>query len=156
MPCTAIVPTRIATFPTGAARPPTVRRTLPPNLALALALLAGPAVAQHDPTATDGDKYRVVLENARVRVLAYDDRPGEKTHLHRHPSFVVVALGPFERRIALEDGRTMKRAFAAGDVLFSNGEAHIGENVGTTPTRVIMIELKGLQDGATGPTAVTR
>ena len=120
-------------------------------LAVPASLLCGAAAAQaqhSDPIASDGDKYRVVLENTRVRVLSYDDKPGETTHLHRHPSFVVVALGPFERRIRLEDGRTMKRSFAAGDVLFSNGEVHIGENVGTTPTRVIMVELKGVQDGS--------
>ena len=29
-----------------------------------------------------------------------------------------------------------------GDVIYSNGESHIGENIGTTPTQVIMVEMK--------------
>jgi len=43
------------------------------------ALLSFNALA-HDPVVTDGDKYKVLLENDRVRVLEYRDRPGEKTH----------------------------------------------------------------------------
>jgi hypothetical protein len=108
---------------------------------LSLTLLATAASA-HDPLSTDGDKYRVLLENEHVRVLAYDDRPGDRTRQHRHPPFVVVALAPFRRQLELADGRRMTREFAAGDVLYSDGETHVGENVGTTPTRVIMVELK--------------
>ena len=108
---------------------------------IALAFLAGSALAQ-DPVSSDGDKYRVLLENDRVRVLAYDDLPGEKTHQHLHPTFIVYAVAPFKRRLTLSDGRVMTREFKAGDVLYSNGETHIGENVGTTPTQVIMVELK--------------
>ena len=103
--------------------------------------VAGSAQAQ-DPTHSDGDKYKLVLDNAQVRVLSYTDQPGDKTHLHRHPAFVVVALAPFKRKISLDDGRVMAREFRAGDVLFSQGETHIGENVGSTPTRVILVELK--------------
>lgn len=107
----------------------------------ALACLMHAAAAQ-DPVRTDGDKYRILLENDRVRVLAYDDLPGEATHQHTHPRFVVYALAPFKRRLTLADGRILTREFKAGDVLYSDGETHIGENIGTTPTRIIMIELK--------------
>ncbi|MEZ5650494.1 MAG: hypothetical protein R3E87_08085 [Burkholderiaceae bacterium] len=106
-----------------------------------LALVAASASAQ-DPIATDGDKYRVLLENEQVRVLAYEDQPGARTQWHTHPGFVVVALAPFERRLTLDDGRRLTRRFDTGEVLFSKGETHLGENIGTTPTRVIMIELK--------------
>ncbi len=111
-------------------------------LLLSLTLLAGTALAQ-DPVGTDGDKYKVLLENDRVRVLAYSDLPGQKTHAHTHPAFVVYALEPFKRQLTLKDGRVLTRAFRAGEVMYSAGESHIGENVGDTPTRIIMIELKG-------------
>lgn len=106
-----------------------------------LALIATTASAQ-DPVATDSDKYRVLLENDQVRILAYEDQPGARTQMHSHPAFVVVALVPFERRLELEDGRRLTRKFAAGDVIYSKGETHIGENIGSTPTRIIMVELK--------------
>jgi hypothetical protein len=38
-----------------------------------------------DPIVTDGDKYSVVLENERVRVLRYHDKPGDRTLQHAHP-----------------------------------------------------------------------
>lgn len=95
-----------------------------------------------DPIHTDGDKYRVLLENERVRVLAYSDAPGEKTLRHQHPAFVVYALAPFKRRLTLGDGRQVEREFKAGDVMYSNGEEHIGENIGTTPTQVLLVEIK--------------
>jgi quercetin dioxygenase-like cupin family protein len=99
------------------------------------------ALAQ-DPARTDGDKYKVLLENDQVRVLEYADQPGQRTHQHQHPAFVLYALAPFKRSLTLADGRVLSREFKAGDVMFSNGETHTGENVGSTPTRVLMIELK--------------
>ena len=37
-----------------------------------------------DPVCTDPDKYEVIFENDRVRVLEYRDVPGGRTHPHRH------------------------------------------------------------------------
>jgi hypothetical protein len=95
-----------------------------------------------DPIQTDGDKYKVRFENEKVRVLEYRDQPGEKTHLHGHPAFVLYALGPFKRRITLPGGKVLLREFKTGDVLWSDAQTHIGENVGDTPTHVIMVEMK--------------
>ena len=113
------------------------------NLILLAALLCLMGSARgDDPVHTDGDKYKVLLDNDRVRVLAYTDQSGEKTQQHLHPSFVVYAVAPFKRRLTLEDGRVLTREFKGGDVIYSNGEAHIGENIGTTPTRIVMVEIK--------------
>jgi quercetin dioxygenase-like cupin family protein len=111
-------------------------------LAIAALLALAAAARAADPVATDGDKYRVLLDNERVRVLSYTDQPGDKTQPHEHPAFVVYALAPFKRRLHLPDGRSLVREFKAGDVLYSNGEVHVGENIGTTPTQIIMVELK--------------
>jgi hypothetical protein len=124
------------------------RLSLSTLLVACLATGASPSAQAQDPTLSDGDKYSVVLDNACVRVLRYHDQPGERTHEHQHPAFVVVALAPFKRRIALGDGRVMAREFKAGDAMYSAGETHIGENVGSTPTQVLMVEIK---PGATCP-----
>jgi quercetin dioxygenase-like cupin family protein len=102
----------------------------------------GTVAHAHDPVHTDGDKYKVKIENARVRVLEYKDLPGEKTHEHSHPAFVLVALSPFKRKITLPDGKAMIREFKAGDVLWSEAQTHIGDNIGDLPTHVLMIEMK--------------
>lgn len=108
---------------------------------LALSLASTTAFAQ-SPIETDGDKYKVVMENEQVRVLEYRDLPGEVTHQHRHPAFVLYAVAPFKRNIRLPDGKVLTREFKAGDVIYSPAQVHIGENVGTTPTHVIIVELK--------------
>jgi hypothetical protein len=113
------------------------------RIALSISLLLCSAAHAADPTHTDGDKYKVRFENDRVRVLEYRDQPGEKTHQHAHPAFTLYAVGPFKRRLILPDGRTLEREFKAGDVMWSDAQTHIGENIGDTPTHVIMIELKG-------------
>ena len=108
---------------------------------LTLSLVSLTAMAQ-DSVKTDGGKYKVLLENERVRVLEYRDLPGQKTHQHHHPAFVLYALAPFNLKILLPDDKVIMREFTAGDVLYSDDQTHIGENIGETPTHVIMVELK--------------
>ena len=110
-------------------------------LVISMLLLISAAQAA-DPTKTDGKKYKVRFENDRVRVLEYIDKPGEKTHQHDHPAFVLYAVSPFKRKLALPDGKALMREFKAGDVMWSDAQTHIGENIGDTPTHVIMIEMK--------------
>lgn len=110
--------------------------------ALALLLASQVTTPTNDPVATDGDKYRVLFENERVRVLSYTDRPGERTHEHRHPAFVLYALAPFKRKLLLPDGSERVREFEPGDVLYSSGETHVGMNIGDAPTQVVIVELK--------------
>ena len=106
-----------------------------------LVLLPIAALAQ-DPVQTDGDKYKVVFENECVRVLDYKDKPGEATHQHKHPAFVLYSLSAFKRSIALPDGKTLQRQFKQGDVMWSDSQTHIGTNNGDTPTHVILVEMK--------------
>lgn len=104
-------------------------------------LLATMAHAQ-DAVQTDGDKYKVILENECVRVLDYHDSPGEKTHQHRHPAFVLYALSAFKRTVTLPDGKVLTREFKAGDAMWSDAQTHIGENIGQSPTHVVIVEFK--------------
>lgn len=100
------------------------------------------AISADDPTKTDPDKYRVVLENDRVRVLRYHDTPGTKTQEHHHPDSLLYALSAFKRRLAFPDGTTRERLFAPGDVMWVPAQSHIGENTGTTDTEVLLVEPK--------------
>lgn len=99
-----------------------------------------------DPLQTDPDKYHLVLENNHVRVLEYRDLPGDVTKEHAHPDFILYAVSPFERELTLPGGKILKRRFETGDVMYSPAQTHIGRNIGTTPTHVIMVELKSASD----------
>lgn len=116
--------------------------TIIARCAIAGSLLAVSAAYAQDATVTDPDLYKVIFENDRVRVLEYRDLPGDKTNLHEHPAFLVYALSSFERRLTLPNGKVLNRSFKPGQVMFSEAQTHAGENVGTTPTHIIMMELK--------------
>jgi quercetin dioxygenase-like cupin family protein len=94
-----------------------------------------------DPIHTDPDKYKVIFENERVRVLEYRDKPGEKTEAHQHPNSVLVMLSDFQRRLTI--GNEVRQvAVKAGQALWSPAQVHIGENIGTTDSHVVFVELK--------------
>jgi len=95
-----------------------------------------------DPVVTDGDKYKVVLENDRVRVLEYRDSPGQRTTPHYHSDYVLCALSAFTRRFVLPDGKEAVREVRPGQVVWGKAQSHIGANVGATDTHVLIIELK--------------
>ncbi len=101
-----------------------------------------PITFAQDAVQTDGDKYKIILENDCVRVLDYHDSPGDKTHQHKHPPFVLYALSSFKRSLTLPDGKVLKREFKEGDVMWSAEQTHVGENIGQTPTHVVIVELK--------------
>src|SRR3954454_7039721 len=94
-----------------------------------------------DPTETDPDKYKVVFENDRVRVLEYRDCPGDRTSPHRHPDSVMYTLSAFERRL-LHDGEQRDVQLQPGRVSWLAAQEHSGENIGTTDTHVLFVELK--------------
>ena len=110
--------------------------------AMAVIPMLSAAAFAADPIQTDGDKYKVKFENERVRVLEYMDMPGETTHEHHHPAFLLYALAPFKRKIGLPGGKVIMREFKAGEFMWSEAQTHTGENVGDTPTHVLMIEMK--------------
>lgn len=95
-----------------------------------------------DPTETDPDKYKVVFENDRVRVLEYRDDPGQKTNPHSHPDSVMVTLSGFDRRLVAENGESRQVTLAAGEVRWLDAQVHSGENIGQSATHVLFVELK--------------
>ncbi|MCB2114748.1 MAG: hypothetical protein KDE00_00215 [Rhodobacteraceae bacterium] len=106
------------------------------------AMMAALNATAQDAAVTDPGLYKVLFENDRVRLLEYRDLPGNKTSMHEHPAFLVCALSAFERRLTLPDGKVLNRSFTPGQVLFSEAQTHMGENVGPTETHILMVELK--------------
>jgi hypothetical protein len=95
-----------------------------------------------DPTHTDPDKYKILFENDRVRVLEYRDEPGQRTSPHEHPDSVMVTLSTFDRRLIGEGGESRDVTLERGLVRWLDAQTHSGENIGKTPTHVVFVELK--------------
>ena len=96
----------------------------------------------NDPTITNSDKYKVVFENERVRVLEYTDKPDDKTTPHSHPDSVMITLSAFTRKLHF-DNKEMDVQKEFGDASWLPTQTHVGENTGSTNTHVIFVELKG-------------
>ncbi len=101
-----------------------------------------------DPVFTDPDKYQVIFENDRVRVLEYRDLPGDKTLPHQHPDSVMYTLSGFQRRLHAGQG-ARDVVMEAGRAHWRPAQTHAGENTDTIPTHVLFVELKDA--GPTGP-----
>jgi hypothetical protein len=81
------------------------------------------------------------MENERVRVLEYRDRPGDRTTPHRHPDSVMVTLSSFRRRLVSgEQERDVE--MDAGTASWMAAQEHYGENTGDAETHVIFVELR--------------
>jgi quercetin dioxygenase-like cupin family protein len=98
-------------------------------------------VVDLDPVVTDPDHYRVVFENARVRVLSYEDAPGDRTTQHAHPDSVMITQSTVDRHLSGPLGER-DVALPAGAVVWLPAQEHAGENTGATPTRALFVELK--------------
>lgn len=107
--------------------------------ALAMAAVRRPT---QDPLVVAPSHYSVRFENERIRVLEGTDLPGEKIPLHAHPDTLMVVMAPFQRRLTLENGKTVTVDMKAGDVRWMPAQSHAGENIGTTETRALFIEFK--------------
>jgi beta-alanine degradation protein BauB len=94
-----------------------------------------------DPVVTNPDHYKVVFENERVRVLEYEDQPGDRTTPHEHPDSVMYTLSSFRRRLVSGDAQR-EVEMQSGTVGWLPAQQHHGENIGDTPTHVIFVELK--------------
>ncbi len=100
-----------------------------------------------DPVTTNPQHYRPVFENEFVRVLEYSDQPGERTTPHVHPNSVLIAMTDFQRRLSTAAGERDVE-MPANHVAWLPAQRHTGENIGTTPTHTILVELKGAAAGA--------
>ena len=94
-----------------------------------------------DPAVTNSDKYKVIFENDRVRVLEYKDKPGDRTTPHDHPDSLMFTLSSFDRKLYFDD-KIVEVSKKSGEANWLPEQKHSGENVGTTDTHVILVELK--------------
>ncbi len=94
-----------------------------------------------DPVVSNPEHYRVLFENARVRVLEYRDAPGDVTTPHRHPDSVMVTLSAFSRRLSA-GGQTADVDMPTGVARWLSAQEHQGQNIGSSPTHALFVELK--------------
>ena len=109
---------------------------------------AGQQGASTDAAAIAPDRFKVLLENEHVRVLEYTLRPGERDPWHTHPAKVSYVVEGGELRIHLADGKSFLSTEAKGAAEWREAlPSHYAENVGKTPVRILLFEVKSRPSG---------
>jgi quercetin dioxygenase-like cupin family protein len=87
--------------------------------------------------------FKLLLDNEHVRVLAYQLKPGEKDHWHTHPPKVSYVVTGGMLRIHLADGTHFDADETAGTASWMGKlPRHYAENIGKTPVKIVLIEVK--------------
>jgi quercetin dioxygenase-like cupin family protein len=122
-------------------------------IAVLLAALPLGAAAQ-DAVKVDPSHYKVLLDNAAVRVLKISYGVGEKSPMHSHPDAMLVPLGSAKARFTMPDGKTQDMDVAAETAAYTPAMTHSPANVGTTKIDALLVEFKAKAAGtASLPTA---
>jgi hypothetical protein len=109
------------------------------------ALGVGADALAQDAARTEPRSYKVLFENAKVRVLEYVSRPGIGvcgTGKHSHPDHVTVTLTPAKVKVTAEDGKVQVHEVPAGTSFWEPAATHSAENIGGSGSRMVLIEIK--------------
>jgi len=104
-----------------------------------------------DPLVAAPGFHKLVFENERIRILDVRNKPGDFEPLHKHARSVLTILEGGTARFGLPDGSTKVASFSASanppageppQVFWEDATVHSVANVGTTPIRLVRVELK--------------
>ena len=109
-----------------------------------------PAIHPLDAMAVAHDHHRVLFENDKVRVLHTELQPGEQTPVHAHEwpaSLYVLSWSDFVRydpegRVLVDSRQGATRPEPGTAFWGAPLPPHSVRNVGSTPLRIIAVEVK--------------
>ena len=111
-------------------------------LAIAAAFYFVQTSFAQDPVKQSPDKYKVIFENNKMRVLDVHLKSGGKSPMHSHPNYLVYSFTSGSVKFTFKDGKTTDVKTKAGECMWRNAESHAVENTGKTEVHVLNIELK--------------
>ncbi|MGH9184656.1 MAG: alpha/beta hydrolase [Acidimicrobiales bacterium] len=95
-----------------------------------------------DAIALDPDRYRVELDDERVRVVRLRFDAGEQGLMVSHPPRVLVTMTDVWVNVRFADGRTDERGAPAGLAVWLDAETLQTRNAGAGPLEVLLVEPK--------------
>ena len=107
---------------------------------------SGTTLAQ-DAVKVDPAHYKVVFENASVRVLRIGYAPGGKSVMHQHPDSVAIFLAASKVRFTLPDGKSEDSDVANESAQYTPAGTHNPTNVGTGAVDALLVEFKTAAPG---------
>lgn len=112
-----------------------------------LVVLWSSAAFAQDPVKVDSAHYKVLAENANVRVLKIDYAPGAKSVMHQHPDTIVIPLSALKVQFTMADGKTQDADMASESAQYAPAGTHNPANIGTGRVDAILVEFKGAKPG---------
>lgn len=110
-------------------------------LVLAIVTLAMPcAYAADDLCAVGPTHCKILKEDAKVRVIDYTAKAGDKVAMHTHPAHVIYVIKGGTTKFTMPDGSTKEVHLKAGEAVINPAVTHATENV--TAAHVIIVEMK--------------
>lgn len=109
---------------------------------LALACVFAGSVFAQDMVKVAPKNTKVLIDNDQVRVIEVWLKPGDTLPMHSHPANVVYFETAGKVKSTTADGKVTETERKAGEALFSEPLTHSNQNVGTTPTKALVVELK--------------
>ena len=102
------------------------------------------SIREDDAVYVAAEVYHLLLENDRVRVFEIRSRPGQKTAMHSHPGLAFrYRMSSTRSRITLPDGRIIDSESQLGSAVWTEEPSeHAFENIGTTESRTLLVEVK--------------
>jgi len=111
-------------------------------------VIAYPSAAPvQDAVKVDPGHYKVVFENASVRVLRIGYPQGAKSSMHQHPAAIVVPLAAAKVRFALPDGKSELSELANESAMYTPAGTHNPANIGSGAVDALLIEFKTAAPG---------
>jgi len=118
------------------------------SLVPALLVAAFPlTAAAQDAVKADPGHYKVLVDNAAVRVLKVDMPAGAKSVMHSHPDALLVVLSGGKARFTMPDGKTEDHELASDTALYTPATTHNPANVGSTGVDAVLVEFKAKSPG---------
>jgi hypothetical protein len=111
-----------------------------------IALAATAAAAQQAPVPSPRH-FKVVFENAKVRVLHVYMNAKDKTEPHEMRDAVAVPLVDYDVKLIEANGATHQGVRKAGEPTWVPGSVRVAE-AGDKPVESIVVELKGKPSGS--------
>lgn len=111
-------------------------------LAAAVVVFASNAALAQDAVKVDPKHYKVLIDNAQVRVLHIHYGPHETSVRHSHPNSVVTYLTDGRIKMLLGNGKTETSDAKAGETKWTPAGIHTPANLSDTPFEAVLVELK--------------
>ncbi|MEO6235940.1 MAG: hypothetical protein ABIQ52_03015 [Vicinamibacterales bacterium] len=114
---------------------------------LSLVALCSALVFAQDPLKVDPAHYKLMFENASVRVLRIGYTVGSKSVMHQHPDAIVVMLAASSVKFGLPDGKSQDSDMAKDTAMYTPAGTHLPTNIGKTAVDGILVEFKAASPG---------